>query len=124
MLSTDKAVYPVNAMGQTKAIAEKIVLARSMGLDRDANNKTKLCITRYGNVMGSRGSVIPLFKNQILKGDHITVTDPRMTRFLMSLDESVELVETAFMEGEQGDIFVQKSVATTILNLAEAMRRI
>jgi UDP-glucose 4-epimerase len=124
LLSTDKAVYPVNAMGQTKAIAEKIVLARSMALDREANNKTKLCITRYGNVMGSRGSVIPLFKNQILKGDHITVTDPRMTRFLMSLDESVELVETAFINGEQGDIFVQKSVATTILSLAEAMRRI
>ncbi len=126
LLSTDKAVYPVNAMGQTKAIAEKIVLARSMAQDRDrsANNKTKLCITRYGNVMGSRGSVIPLFKNQILKGDHITVTDPRMTRFLMSLDESVELVETAFIKGEQGDIFVQKSVATTILTLAEAMKRI
>lgn len=124
LLSTDKAVYPVNAMGQTKAIAEKIVLARSMALDRGGNNKTKLCITRYGNVMGSRGSVIPLFKNQILKGDHITVTDPRMTRFLMSLDESVELVETAFIKGEQGDIFVQKSVATTILTLAEAMKRI
>ncbi len=124
LLSTDKAVYPVNAMGQTKAIAEKIVLARSMALERGANNKTKLCITRYGNVMGSRGSVIPLFKNQILKGDHITVTDPRMTRFLMSLDESVELVETAFIKGEQGDIFVQKSVATTILTLAEAMKRI
>jgi len=122
LLSTDKAVYPVNAMGQTKALAEKIVLARSMALAREANNKTKLCITRYGNVMGSRGSVIPLFKNQILKGDHITVTDPRMTRFLMSLDESVELVETAFIKGEQGDIFVQKSVASTILNLAEAMR--
>ncbi len=124
LLSTDKAVYPVNAMGQTKAIAEKIVLARSMALDRGGNNKTKLCITRYGNVMGSRGSVIPLFKNQILKGDHITVTDPRMTRFLMSLDESVELVETAFIKGEQGDIFVQKSVATTIMTLAEAMKRI
>ena len=124
LLSTDKAVYPVNAMGQTKAIAEKIVLARAMSIYKNKNNVTKLCITRYGNVMGSRGSVIPLFKNQIQQGIDLTVTDPRMTRFLMSLSESVALVKTAFNDGEQGDIFVQKSVSTTILNLAEAMRKI
>jgi UDP-glucose 4-epimerase len=121
VLSTDKAVYPVNAMGMSKAMAEKIVIARS----RLAIKKSPiLCCTRYGNVIGSRGSVIPLFINQAIKGEKITITDPKMTRFLMTLDESVELVLYAFKNAKQGDIFVQKSPSTNIENLAIAIKEI
>lgn len=119
-LSTDKAVYPINAMGITKALMEKLVLASS----RNLNNKTKFCITRYGNVMSSRGSVIPLFVEQIKKGKEITITDPKMTRFLMTLDDSVNLVLYAFRNGNQGDTYVQKSPATTISTLANALKKI
>lgn len=118
-LSTDKAVYPINAMGQSKALMEKIVVARS----RSAGD-TVLCATRYGNVMASRGSVIPLFIRQLQQGKDITVTDPTMTRFLMSLDESVDLVLFAYANGEQGDIFVQKAPASTVEVLAQALQRI
>ncbi len=121
VLSTDKAVYPVNAMGMSKAMAEKTVIAKS----RLATNKFPImCCTRYGNVIGSRGSVIPLFINQALKGERMTITDPKMTRFLMTLDESVELVLYAFKKAVQGDIFVQKSPATNIKNLALAIKEI
>ena len=118
LLSTDKAVYPINAMGLSKAMAEKVLVsnARSIG----ANGPT-LCATRYGNVMASRGSVIPLFVDQIKRGSPLTITDPQMTRFMMSLDESVDLVLTAFEKGAAGDIFVQKSPAATIQTLAEAL---
>lgn len=119
LLSTDKAVYPINAMGQTKALMEKVMLAQARAL-RD--HETTLCVTRYGNVMASRGSVIPLFVDQIKKGRPITITDPNMTRFLMSLDESVDLVFHTFAHGRQGDIYVQKSPAATILDLATALR--
>lgn len=118
-LSTDKAVYPINAMGQSKALMEKIVVARS----RSAGS-TVLCATRYGNVMASRGSVIPLFIRQIKEGRDITITDPTMTRFLMSLDESVDLVLFAYLKGQQGDIFVQKAPACTVDVLAQALIRI
>ena len=117
-LSTDKAVYPVNAMGMSKAIMEKLVVAKSRVLNSDA---PILCATRYVNVMASRGSVIPLFLKQIREGQDITVTDPNMTRFLMSLDESVDLVLYAFAHANQGDIFVQKAPACTVGVLAEAM---
>lgn len=116
-LSTDKAVYPINAMGMSKAMMEKVMVARSRGL----NGETVLCGTRYGNVMASRGSVIPLFLQQIMNGEALTVTDPEMTRFLMSLDDAVDLVMYAFKEGRQGDIFVQKAPACTIGDLAQAM---
>jgi len=115
MLSTDKAVYPVNAMGLTKALMEKITIAKARIL---GNKSTIFCTTRYGNVMASRGSVIPLFINQIKTKKPITITDPAMTRFLMSLEESVELVLYAFKNGKQGDIFVQKSPASTVGDLA------
>ena len=120
VLSTDKAVYPVNAMGMSKALAEKLVVARSRSVP---GNRPILCCTRYGNVMASRGSVIPLFISQLRNGEKLTITDPRMTRFLMSLDESVELVLHAFKNANQGDIFVQKSPASTIGDLAEALRQ-
>ncbi len=121
MLSTDKAVYPINAMGISKAMMEKLMVAKSKILNE---NKTILCATRYGNVMGSRGSVIPLFISQIKNNQPLTVTDPIMTRFLMSLDESMDLVIYAFKNGKQGDIFVQKAPACSLLILAEALKDI
>tara|TARA_B110000483_G_C18181544_1_gene537236 strand:+ start:1202 stop:2212 length:1011 start_codon:yes stop_codon:yes gene_type:complete len=121
MLSTDKAVYPVNAMGISKAMMERLMIAKAC---LNQVSKTKFISTRYGNVMSSRGSVIPLFVNQILKNEPITITDPHMTRFLMSLDESVQLVLTAFSEGENGDILVKKSPSSTINNLAMALMEI
>lgn len=121
-LSTDKAVYPVNAMGMSKALMEKVMIAKSY--TQLAKDKTVMCGTRYGNVMASRGSVIPLFIDQIKTGKPLTITDPDMTRFMMSLTDSVELVLFAFKHGDQGDIFVQKAPATTILELAETLRDI
>ena len=119
VLSTDKAVYPINAMGQTKALMEKVMVAKACSLSAD---ETLLCATRYGNVMGSRGSVIPLFMSQILEQKPITVTDLGMTRFLMSLDDAVGLVLHAFEHAKQGDIFVQKAPACTIGDLVLAMK--
>jgi len=119
VLSTDKAVYPINAMGLTKALAEKVMLSKSRNI-----KNTIFCATRYGNVMFSRGSVIPKFINQIQKKEDITITNPKMTRFMMSLDESVNLVMFAMKNGAQGDIFVQKSPATTILTLANTLKEI
>jgi len=118
LLSTDKAVYPINAMGISKAMAEKVLISKAREL---TESDTILCVTRYGNVMGSRGSVIPLFKSQLEKGLALTITDPNMTRFMMNLSESVELVLFAIRHGEQGDIFVQKSPAATTHELATAM---
>jgi UDP-N-acetylglucosamine 4,6-dehydratase len=120
-LSTDKAAYPINAMGMSKALMEKVAVAESRNILGD---KTKVCLTRYGNVMASRGSVIPLFIEQLKKGEPITITDPNMTRYLMSLEEAVDLVLFAFKNGEQGDLFVQKAPASTIQDLAEALKRI
>ena len=117
-LSTDKAAYPINAMGISKALMEKNVIARSRQLLKD---DTILCLTRYGNVMASRGSVIPLFLNQIKEGKPITITNPDMTRFMMTLDDAVDLVLYAFEHGEQGDLFVQKAPAATIETLAQAV---
>ena len=116
-LSTDKAVYPVNAMGMTKAIMEKVVFSKA----NQYHGSTMICCTRYGNVMCSRGSVIPLFIDQILQKKPLTITNPMMTRFLMDLDEAVELVLYALMKGESGDLFVHKSPACTIGNLAQAL---
>ena len=110
-LSTDKAVYPINAMGMSKALMEKVVVARSRFVN---SGGTTLCCTRYGNVMASRGSVIPLFIKQIVSGGPLTITDPNMTRFLMSLDDAVDLVLYAYEHGQQGDTFVQKAPASTI----------
>ena len=121
ILSTDKAVYPINAMGISKAMMEKVMVAKSRLCDPD---KTVLCATRYGNVMASRGSVIPLFLNQLQSGRPLTITDPNMTRFLMSLEESVDLVLYAFENARPGDIFVQKAPASTVGDLAEAMRQL
>jgi len=121
VLSTDKAVYPINAMGLSKAMMEKVMVAKSRLCDPA---KTVLCATRYGNVMASRGSVIPLFIAQLLSGRPLTVTDPAMTRFLMSLTESVELVLYAFAHARPGDIFVQKAPASTVGDLAEALRQL
>ncbi len=118
VLSTDKAVYPINAMGLSKAMMEKVMVAKARICDP---TKTVLCATRYGNVMASRGSVIPLFLDQIRSNKPVTITDPKMTRFLMSLDESVDLVMYAFEHANPGDIFVQKSPASTIWDLAQAM---
>jgi UDP-N-acetylglucosamine 4,6-dehydratase len=118
VLSTDKAVYPINAMGISKAMAEKVVIARSRTIPE---NGPILCCTRYGNVMASRGSVIPLFISQLKKKENLTVTDPTMTRFLMSLDDSVELVLHAFSNASQGDLFVQKAPASTVEDLANAL---
>ena len=117
-LSTDKAAYPINAMGMTKALMEKVMVAKARTLN---NEKTVLCGTRFGNVMGSRGSVIPLFIKQIKNNKDLTITNPNMTRFLMSLENAVELVDFAFNKGEQGDILVQKAPATTIETLAKAL---
>lgn len=121
LLSTDKAVYPVNAMGMSKAIAEKVMIARARAA---REGETIFCATRYGNVMASRGSVIPLFVKQIKEGKDLTVTDPNMTRYLMSLEESVDLVLFAYEHGEQGDVFVQKAPATTVLELATAVKEV
>ena len=118
-LSTDKAVYPINAMGISKAMMEKIIISKSR-----VSDNTVICATRYGNVMGSRGSVIPLFTNQILTNRDITITDPEMTRFIMALDEAVDLVMYAFKNGASGDIFVQKSPACTIKTLAQAIKEL
>ena len=120
-LSTDKAAYPINAMGISKALMEKVAIAES---SRISQSKTKIAITRYGNVMGSRGSVIPHFINQIVKGEDITITEPSMTRFLMSLDEAVDLVEFAFENVDQGDLFIQKAPACTVETLAIALREL
>jgi UDP-N-acetylglucosamine 4,6-dehydratase len=121
VLSTDKAVYPINAMGQTKALMEKVMLAKARTLSTE---ETMLCATRYGNVMASRGSVIPLFVSQLKEGKPLTVTDPNMTRFLMSLDDSVDLVIHAFRHGNQGDLFVQKAPASTVGDLVQALKEI
>lgn len=121
VLSTDKAVYPINAMGMSKALMEKVTIA--MGRNVDVKT-TCLCNTRYGNVMASRGSVIPLFARQIMAGNPITITDPDMTRFMMSLPDAVDLVLFAFKHASQGETYVQKAPAATILTLAEAMKRI
>jgi UDP-glucose 4-epimerase len=115
-LSTDKAVYPINSMGISKALMEKVAIAKSR-----SNDHTIICITRYGNVMGSRGSVIPLFINQIKEKKPITITDPNMTRFMMTMDDAVELVLYAFKNGHTGDIFVQKAPAATIEILSAAL---
>lgn len=119
-LSTDKAVYPINAMGLSKAMMEKLVVSKA----RNEGSNSAICCTRYGNVMASRGSVIPLFVNQIKSDNAITITDPDMTRFMMSLDESVQLVEYAFSNANPGDIFVKKAPAATIHVLAKALLKI
>jgi UDP-N-acetylglucosamine 4,6-dehydratase/5-epimerase len=121
VLSTDKAVYPINAMGLSKAMMEKLMVAKARMQNA---GETVLCGTRYGNVMASRGSVIPLFVRQVKDGEAITITDPNMTRFLMSLEDSVDLVLYAFEYGEQGDILVQKAPASTIADLAQAIGEI
>lgn len=118
-LSTDKAVYPINAMGISKAMMEKVIVAKSRNLDP---SKTIISTTRYGNVMASRGSVIPLFLRQLINGDPITITDPNMTRFMMTLDDAVDLVLHAFTNGINGDIFVQKAPAATIDVLVKALK--
>lgn len=115
-LSTDKAVYPINAMGISKALMEKVIVAKSRG-----NEATVICVTRYGNVMASRGSVIPLFVEQIRSGQSITITDPLMTRFMMTLDDAVDLVLYAFQHGSPGEIFIQKAPAATLETLGEAL---
>lgn len=121
VLSTDKAVYPINAMGISKAMAEKLVVAKSRMVPEGG---TIITATRYGNVMASRGSVIPLFISQILSNEPLTITDPTMTRFLMSLEDSVDLVLHAFLHGKQGDIFVQKAPASTVADLAQALKEL
>jgi len=121
VLSTDKAVYPINAMGMSKALSEKVMVAKSRNLN---GSGTTFCGTRYGNVMASRGSVIPLFIDQIKKGEPLTITDPNMTRFMMTLDDAVDLVIYAFEHGQNGDIFVQKAPAATIHDLAVALKEL
>ena len=121
VLSTDKAVYPINAMGMSKALMEKLMIAKARAYD---NSGTIFCGTRYGNVMGSRGSVIPLFISQIQAGDPLTITDPNMTRFMMSIDDAVDLVVYAFEHGNPGDVFVQKAPAATIETLARALKKL
>ena len=121
VLSTDKAVYPINAMGISKAMAERLAVAKSR-IQR--KGETVFCVTRYGNVMASRGSVIPLFVSQIKDGKPLTVTDPNMTRFLMSLEDSVDLVLYAYEHAQQGDIFVQKAPASTVADLAQALKEL
>jgi UDP-glucose 4-epimerase len=121
VLSTDKAVYPINAMGISKAMMEKLMVAKAR---MQSEGETVFCATRYGNVMASRGSVIPLFIEQLREGKSITITDPTMTRFLMSLEDSVDLVLHAFEHGRQGDIFVQKAPASTIEVLAQALKEL
>ena len=120
VLSTDKAVYPINAMGISKAMMEKVVVAKS----RNLKDETVVCCTRYGNVMASRGSVIPLFIQQIKNNEEITITNPHMTRFMMSLDDAVDLVMFAFKNGKNGDIFVQKAPAATIELLAKSLKNL
>lgn len=120
-LSTDKAAYPINAMGISKALMEKVAIAASRNIQ---DNATMVCLTRYGNVMASRGSVIPLFLKQLQSGNPLTITDPKMTRFLMSLEEAVELVLFAFEHGNQGDLFVNKAPAGTIGDLAQALKEL
>jgi UDP-glucose 4-epimerase len=119
VLSTDKAAYPINAMGISKAMMEKVAIAKARSLEENA--QTMICCTRYGNVMASRGSVIPLFIEQIKSGKELTLTDPHMTRFMMTLDDAVDLVLYAFKQGKNGDLFVQKSPAATIDTLAKAL---
>ena len=121
VLSTDKAVYPINAMGMSKALMEKCMVSKARMQKKD---ETIFCATRYGNVMASRGSVIPLFVSQLKKREPLTITDPKMTRFLMSLDESVDLVLYAYQHGEQGAIYAQKSPASTVGDLAQALKEI
>jgi UDP-glucose 4-epimerase len=121
VLSTDKAVYPINAMGISKAMAEKLMIAKSRS---QSSTEAILCATRYGNVMASRGSVIPLFVSQIKADKPLTITDPVMTRFLMSLEDSVDLVEYAFEHANQGDLFVQKAPASTVADLAQALKEL
>ena len=121
VLSTDKAVYPINAMGMSKAMMERIMVAKARMSRLD---ETIFCATRYGNVMASRGSVIPLFVQQIKAGNEITITDPKMTRFLMSLENSVDLVLHAFQNASQGDIFIQKAPACTVQDLAIALKEL
>lgn len=121
VLSTDKAVYPVNAMGMSKALMEKFMIAKAR---MQGDNGTVFCGTRYGNVMASRGSVIPLFISQILAGKPLTITDPNMTRFMMTIEDAVDLVVYAFQNGKSGDIFVQKAPSATILILADALKEI
>ncbi len=121
VLSTDKAVYPINAMGISKAMMEKLMVAKAR---MRSAGETVICATRYGNVMASRGSVIPLFVGQLNEGKPLTVTDPNMTRFLMSLEDSVDLVLHAFEHGEQGDIFIQKAPASTVGDLAMALKEV
>ena len=120
-LSTDKSVYPINVMGLTKALMEKIALSKAR---INSSPKTTICITRYGNVMGSRGSVIPVFENKIKKKQSLNITDPNMTRFMMTLDEAVSLVLHAFRNGNRGDIYIQKSPACDILTLAKAISKL
>ena len=120
-LSTDKAAYPINAMGMSKALMEKVIVAKGRNLKDD---DTTICLTRYGNVMASRGSVIPLFIDQVRHGKPITITEPNMTRFMMSLDQAVDLVLFAFKNGKNGDLFIQKSPAATIEVLAHVMKDI
>lgn len=122
VLSTDKAAYPINAMGISKALMEKVAIAKGRELGEDA--QTTICCTRYGNVMASRGSVIPLWVEQIKSGKPITITDPEMTRFMMTLDDAVDLVIYAFMHGHNGDLFVQKAPAATLSILAQALKEI
>jgi UDP-N-acetylglucosamine 4,6-dehydratase len=120
-LSTDKAAYPINAMGTSKAMMEKVIIAKSRNINPE---DTTISCTRYGNVMASRGSVIPLFIDQIKSGQPITITDPNMTRFLMNLDEAVDLVLFAFQNAKQGDLFIQKSPASTVGDLASAVKEL
>lgn len=120
-LSTDKAAYPINAMGTSKAMMEKIIVARARELGKDA--ETIICLTRYGNVMGSRGSVIPLFYNLIAQGKPLTITDPKMTRYMMTLADAVDLVVFAFKNGNQGDLFVQKAPAAEVGVVADAIKK-
>lgn len=122
VLSTDKAAYPINAMGISKALMEKVAIAKGRELGDDA--KTTICCTRYGNVMASRGSVIPLWVDQMLQDKPITITDPNMTRFMMTLDDAVDLVLYAFENGHNGDLFIQKAPAATLETLAEALKEI
>lgn len=120
-LSTDKAAYPINTMGISKALMEKIAIAESRSVQK---NETIICLTRYGNVMASRGSVIPLFIDKIKSGKPITITDPKMTRFLMSLDDAVDLVLYAYKHGKQGDLFIQKSPSADLMTIATALKEI
>ena len=123
ILSTDKAVYPINAMGISKAMMEKVAISKAREIALKKIN-CKICVTRYGNVMFSRGSLIPFLINRINENEILTLTDPSMTRFLMSLDDSVNLVKEAFMKGKNGDIYVQKAAASNILNIAKCLLKI